>query len=105
MRAANRKAIGVGLPKPTGGHILLSLAVDAGTELQNLTFALLGFDLGLTQFFLVILLFLPFKNVFLCNCILEVCNLLFFRGSQIRVCIESQRRLEFGLLSNVGVLS
>lgn len=63
-------------------------------EMQSLESALMILGLGLVQYFLTRLSFLPFGTV-MCHCMLEVCAFLFisYRGLQLRVCHESQKRL------------
>jgi hypothetical protein len=69
----------------------------ADVELLNLMFALLGFSLVLVPFILSMSLFLPLGMgiSILCPCVLEVCNFSFwfYRGSELKVYLESQERL------------
>lgn len=64
--------------RPKGQSHLGPLSSD--TELQDLEFALVGFDHVLIQYFLIV----PFSSLLewmlyiLCHCMLEVYNLLFF---------------------------
>lgn len=59
------------------------------TGLQNLMFALLGSGLALVQLFLS-----SDMEVFtLCHCMLEVFLFDIYRGLQLGVCLESQKRL------------
>jgi hypothetical protein len=87
------------LAKTLEDHILLlhSLMLDMGH--QDLMFALLNSCPTLVRFFLAILLVLCFGEgmCILYHYILEVCNLVFpfyfYRGSQLTVCLETQRSL------------
>jgi hypothetical protein len=93
MWAANSKAIGAGIPKPFGTQ-LVPLELDM--ELQDFMFATLSFCLALVSSLFSILPFLFFgMEYFLCATVsweYETC-FLFYRDSQLRVCLESQRRL------------
>lgn len=56
-----------------------------------------GFGLALVQFLFTVSLFFPFGMVIvtLYHCVLEVCYFIFYfdSGPQLRVCLESQRKL------------
>jgi hypothetical protein len=104
MWAAASKAIGVGMPKPTGIQSQHHVPWILDTELQNLMLALLGFHLWSHYSFLCSLFLLFGIGMFtLCHYMLEVCNLflLCYSGSQSRV--ESQDS-ELGILNSVGAL-
>jgi hypothetical protein len=64
-------------------------------ELQNLMFALLGFSLALVGSFLAVPLFsFEMGLLTLCHYTLDICkSFSFYRGSQLRVCLGSQKRL------------
>ena len=68
-------------------------------DMQSLNFVHLSFGLTLVQYFLTMLRSLCFGMVvhILCQCVLEVCDLLydfdFYRGLQLRDCNVSQKKL------------
>jgi hypothetical protein len=66
-------------------------------ELEYLMFALLGFGLSLVQSLLFMPLFLPVGMGMYLGSMYFFFN--FYRGSQGRVCLESQRRLWTGIKS------
>jgi hypothetical protein len=80
-----------------GAHISTLCTLDARHGDIRFNLCPAGFDLALVLSVLSMPPFLHFgmRMVTLCNWILEVCNFLFdfYRCSQLRVCLESQRRL------------
>lgn len=64
-------------------------------EACYMVFALWGLCLALVLLFFILSLHFIWGIFVLCHCTLEVFNFLFvfYRGSQLKVCLESQRRL------------
>ena len=79
----------------------LKSALTSDMEMQSLELAEVISSLSLVQYFLTVLHFFPFGMVMCILCLyrLEDCGLLFafafafYRGLQLRDCLESQKRL------------
>jgi hypothetical protein len=98
--AAAGRAIGEGLPKTFEVHLCHHVPQTSDMEYKDLMFANLDFSLALVLPLHSIPSFFPFgmRQLTLClfhHCVLEACSMLlnFYRGSQPRVCLESQRRI------------
>jgi hypothetical protein len=93
----NFNALWPGLPKYTGAY---NTICPGYIELQDLMFALLAFGFALIWSFIAFIQCLSFEiGMFTqCHCVLKVWNILFwfYRSSQLRVCLESYKRLWIG---------
>lgn len=78
MCAVGNRTLGVALPELVGAHIASPVPKMTRLCLQEIIFALLGFDLALVQSFLADLWYFPFRmEAFtLCHCMLDVYDFL-----------------------------
>lgn len=105
-RTTTNNAVDVGLPIPFRTHILHNFLWLLDMELQDLMFALLCSDLPLVLFLSILLPQFGIKRLTLYHCMLEVFNILFwfYRGSQLRLCLNLKVDVGLIFFSNSGTI-
>lgn len=95
MQDANSRVIGTGLPEPLRAYIIACYAVDSGHGTTGFSVYLFRFYSCIDPPFFTIFLFsLLIWKCWLCHCVLDCINSLWFcRCSQLRDILEFQKKL------------